>query len=228
MSPDRLLTAFHREVILKRPDEFKIACLKDIRRLFEQSGNSVPFYAGFGNRPTDVLSYFSVGIPSSRIFIINSSGEVHLQNLGTVYQSSYSEMDKLAEHFFPPLGSNCSKMLSSRGSYAALLHDQWSDLHYWWNVPLLVDESVETNSLPSPTSIDQRLTNGSKSPQKNKQNGLSINTTMLSLVDSPFIDQPLVSSSISHSSLLALNQEILEPKQESDAECDAAEDHPYF
>jgi phosphatidate phosphatase LPIN len=49
MSPDRLLTAFRREVIIGRPEEFKIACLRDILRLF---GPSNPYYAGFGNRIT--------------------------------------------------------------------------------------------------------------------------------------------------------------------------------
>ena len=34
MSPDRLLTAIHREVIMRKPEEFKMACLKDIQRLF--------------------------------------------------------------------------------------------------------------------------------------------------------------------------------------------------
>jgi phosphatidate phosphatase LPIN len=49
MSPDRLITALKREVIDRRPEEFKIACLKDIRHLF---GDRNPFYAGFGNRVT--------------------------------------------------------------------------------------------------------------------------------------------------------------------------------
>jgi phosphatidate phosphatase LPIN len=48
MSPDRLLRAFTREVIYRRPEEFKMACLKDIKNLFPFS----PFYAGFGNRIT--------------------------------------------------------------------------------------------------------------------------------------------------------------------------------
>lgn len=49
MSPDRLLTSVHREMILRRPEEFKIACLKDLKGLFP---DHQPFYAGFGNRPT--------------------------------------------------------------------------------------------------------------------------------------------------------------------------------
>jgi phosphatidate phosphatase PAH1 len=40
---------------VRRPHEFKIACLQDIRALFPQEWN--PFYAGFGNRDTDEVSY---------------------------------------------------------------------------------------------------------------------------------------------------------------------------
>ena len=43
--------------------------LQEIRRLFPSDHN--PFYAGFGNRNTDVLSYMKMGIPKGKIFIIN-------------------------------------------------------------------------------------------------------------------------------------------------------------
>jgi hypothetical protein len=44
-----------REIWVRRPHEFKIACLQDIRALFPPEWN--PFYAGFGNRDTDEVSY---------------------------------------------------------------------------------------------------------------------------------------------------------------------------
>lgn len=47
ISPDTLMTAFYREVIAKKPEDFKIECLKNIASLFP---NKNPFYAGFGNR----------------------------------------------------------------------------------------------------------------------------------------------------------------------------------
>ena len=49
LSPDRLYAAFRREIILRRPEIFKMACLKDIKRVFK---NRNPFFAGFGNRNT--------------------------------------------------------------------------------------------------------------------------------------------------------------------------------
>lgn len=48
----------HREMILRRPHEFKIATLSEIRALFPPEWN--PFYAGFGNRDTDEISYKAV------------------------------------------------------------------------------------------------------------------------------------------------------------------------
>jgi phosphatidate phosphatase PAH1 len=38
---------FFREVIAKKPEDFKIECLKNIASLFPGKN---PFYAGFGNR----------------------------------------------------------------------------------------------------------------------------------------------------------------------------------
>ena len=46
LSPTSLISAFHREVIERKPEEFKISCLKDIQALFPSN----PFYAGFGNK----------------------------------------------------------------------------------------------------------------------------------------------------------------------------------
>ncbi|KAF9173406.1 hypothetical protein BGX21_010361 [Mortierella sp. AD011] len=97
MSPDRLMTAFHREVILRKPEEFKMACLRDIKRLF---GDRNPFYAGFGNRITDALSYRSVGVASSHIFSIDPSGEVKLELLST-FKSSYLALNDLVHEIFP-------------------------------------------------------------------------------------------------------------------------------
>jgi len=48
LNPTSLITAFHREVIEKKPEEFKISCLRDIAALFSNDGK--PFYAGYGNR----------------------------------------------------------------------------------------------------------------------------------------------------------------------------------
>ena len=48
LNPTSLIQAFHREVIEKKPEEFKISCLRDIKALFPGERN--PFYAGYGNK----------------------------------------------------------------------------------------------------------------------------------------------------------------------------------
>lgn len=76
-------------MILRQPEVFKMACLRDIQRLFGPIHRN-PFYAGFGNRITDALSYRSVNVPSGRIFTIDSSGEVKMELLELAgYKSSY-------------------------------------------------------------------------------------------------------------------------------------------
>lgn len=48
---------------------FKYFILQDIKALFPSESN--PFYAGFGNRITDEISYLKVGIPKGKVFTIN-------------------------------------------------------------------------------------------------------------------------------------------------------------
>lgn len=54
LNPTSLISAFHREVIERKPEQFKIACLSDIKALFPEN----PFYAGYGNRIN--VSYYLV------------------------------------------------------------------------------------------------------------------------------------------------------------------------
>lgn len=64
--------------------------VKDIRVLFPRDWN--PFYAGFGNRGTDVLSYERVGVPRNRIFTINSKGQIIRGSLGSIQTSTWSTL----------------------------------------------------------------------------------------------------------------------------------------
>eukprot|EP01080_Neovahlkampfia_damariscottae_P005199 gene5199-8805_t len=57
MAPNSASIALIREVIIKSPESYKIEILKHIQYLFTKE---TPFYSGFGNRQTDVLSYKSV------------------------------------------------------------------------------------------------------------------------------------------------------------------------
>ncbi|KAL8731927.1 MAG: hypothetical protein Q9166_003059 [cf. Caloplaca sp. 2 TL-2023] len=134
MSPDRTMTALRRELYLRKPEVFKMACLRDILNLFDQKRS--PFYAGFGNRLTDALSYRSVNIPSTRIFTINSNAEVSLDLLTlNKYKNSYVTMRELVDHFFPPVG-----LLVTGGG------EEFTDFNYWRDVPLDVDEFSDSES----------------------------------------------------------------------------------
>lgn len=112
LSPDRLLHALNREVILKNPHIFKIGCLKEVQKLFSNDHN--PIYAGFGNQLTDFRSYKEIGIPSSRIFTINSLGEISF--VGNLNKLSYGRIDELVEQIFPPPNKTDEK---------------WNDFQYW-------------------------------------------------------------------------------------------------
>jgi hypothetical protein len=85
--------SFNREVIQRRPEEFKIAALRDVRSLFPDKAK--PFYAGFGNRQTDVISYRAVGVPKGRIFTINPAGEII--NVNATYKKTYSKLNDMVQ-----------------------------------------------------------------------------------------------------------------------------------
>ncbi|TKX24375.1 hypothetical protein C1H76_3481 [Elsinoe australis] len=162
-SPDRMMAALRREVYLRKPEVFKMACLRDIMALFlgasghktmfvdpgspgeaghniptngpggsskndnaDTARKGIPFYAGFGNRLTDAISYRSVNIPSTRIFTINSSSEVSL-DLSTLskYRTGYTTMRDIVDHYFPPTG-----LLVKGGG------EEFTDFTYWRDKPL--------------------------------------------------------------------------------------------
>lgn len=138
---------------MRKPEMFKMACLRDIRRLFGSKARN-PFYAGFGNRITDALSYRSVDVPSSRIFTIDSSGEVKMEllelagykssyvhlcyhcgdRLLIVYISRYIHMADLVDQMFPPIHKK----------WAA----EYTDFNYW--KPPVQDFTLPDLSPPSP------------------------------------------------------------------------------
>ena len=98
MSPDRLMRSFNREVILRKPQVFKIACLKNIVRLFPKE--HPPFYCGFGNRDSDAVSYRDVGVPLGKIFIINPDSDIHHFE-SQQYKKSYPMLAGMIDEMFP-------------------------------------------------------------------------------------------------------------------------------
>ncbi|KAM3604793.1 uncharacterized protein V6R79_016236 [Siganus canaliculatus] len=119
LSPSSLFSAFHREVIEKKPEIFKIECLTDIKNLFQY--NKQPFYAAFGNRTNDVFAYKEVGVPVCRIFTVNPKGEL-IQEQTKGNKSSYGRLSELVEHVFP---------LLSKEQNEAFLMPEYSSFCYW-------------------------------------------------------------------------------------------------
>ncbi|RXM37058.1 Myomesin-1 [Acipenser ruthenus] len=127
LSPSSLFSAFHREVIEKKPEKFKIECLTDIKNLFQL--NKHPFYAAFGNRPNDVFAYKQVGVPVCRIFTVNPKGEL-IQEQTKGNKSSYSRLSVLVEHVFPLLNKEQS---------SAFAFPEFSSFCYWREPILEID-----------------------------------------------------------------------------------------
>ncbi|KAL2756594.1 hypothetical protein ACRALDRAFT_2102297 [Sodiomyces alcalophilus JCM 7366] len=128
LSPDRTMAALRREVYLRKPHVFKMATLRDIRSLY--GPDHTPFYAGYGNRLTDQISYRTVDVPRNRIFTINSNAEVCLDVLSlNRLKMSYMNINEVVDHFFPPVS-----MLVRGGA------EEFTDFKYWRDEPLELDE----------------------------------------------------------------------------------------
>ncbi|XP_061602672.1 phosphatidate phosphatase LPIN1 isoform X2 [Cololabis saira] len=115
LSPSSLFSALHREVIEKKPEKFKVECLTDIKNLFYP--NTQPFYAAFGNRPTDVYSYKEVGVPLNRIFTVNPKGEL-VQEHAKTNISSYVRLGEVVDHVFPLKVRSCSSDFPCSDTYS--------------------------------------------------------------------------------------------------------------
>ncbi|XP_044273880.1 phosphatidate phosphatase LPIN1 isoform X1 [Varanus komodoensis] len=120
LSPSSLFSAFHREVIEKKPEKFKVQCLTDIKNLFHP--NTEPFYAAFGNRPADVYSYKQVGVSLNRIFTVNPKGEL-IQEHAKTNISSYVRLCEVVDHVFP--------LLKRRHSSDFPCSDTYSQFTFW-------------------------------------------------------------------------------------------------
>ncbi|KAF5027761.1 hypothetical protein F66182_139 [Fusarium sp. NRRL 66182] len=134
LSPDRTMAALRREVYLRKPHIFKMATLRDIRNLY--GPDRTPFYAGYGNRLTDQISYRTVDVPRNRIFTINSNSEVSLDLLSlNKLKMSYVNINEVVDHYFPPV----STLVKGGG-------EEYTDFTYWRDDPLAMAEFSASES----------------------------------------------------------------------------------
>ncbi|KAK7754941.1 lipin Ned1 [Diatrype stigma] len=128
LSPDRTMAALRREIYLRKPHVFKMATLRDIRSLYGMDSRC--FYAGFGNRLTDQISYRTVDIPRNRIFTINSNAEVSLDLLSlNKLKLTYINISEVVDHYFPPVGT----LIKGGG-------EEYTDFTYWRDTPLELED----------------------------------------------------------------------------------------
>lgn len=148
LSPDRTMAALRREVYLRKPHIFKMATLRDIRNLYGPDRH--PFYAGYGNRLTDQISYRTVDVPRNRIFTINSNSEVSLDLLTlNKLKMSYVNINEVVDHYFPPV----STLVKGGG-------EEYTDFTYWRDDPLAMadfsasesDDDDDDDGVGGPTS----------------------------------------------------------------------------
>lgn len=118
LSPDGLFAALYREIIIKRPEDFKIACLTDIKKVF---GDTNPYVAGFGNRITDVITYKTLEIPNTRIFTVNPKGELNGEFSNSL-SKTYSSMNDFIDKIFP----------YNFKDRTPFVNHAYSDIN-WWN-----------------------------------------------------------------------------------------------
>jgi len=148
-APNKTSSSLVREVIIKRPDVFKVSILDCIKSVFP--GN--PYVAGWGNRPTDDLSYAKVGVNIDRIFRVNKKGNVSIESCKKFFNSHAHFEEMMEKHnWFPHvtelMSGLCSpvaevhEILKTRSSVRELVLDA---------IPLEISEQKEINTGPADT-----------------------------------------------------------------------------
>ncbi|KAI3387689.1 hypothetical protein SNEBB_001141 [Seison nebaliae] len=137
MSPASLIRAFHQEVIERKPEAFKISCLQDIKQLFPIECK--PFFAGYGNKLSDVCSYKAVGVPESRIYTINHNGQIFQDN--HIVTLSYGKLIEHVEHLFPPLKVSNIGMKSLPFAFS----ENYSQFTFWRMSTDMLNEENDSN-----------------------------------------------------------------------------------
>lgn len=128
MNDSGYIDSIKTELIDKVPQEFKIECLLNILKLFPE--DIEPFYAGFGNKPSDKLAYEKVGVNPAKIYIINEKGQIS-RNSNTKCKTNFLLIDEQIDELFPYTNDN---------AYNSLFYNDNVIYRYTPNVSTLIDE----------------------------------------------------------------------------------------
>jgi len=100
LSPTNFITGFITEVVTGRPDEMKTSLISSLWEIFkekEESKITETIVAAYGNKDTDVKAYTNCGLPTERIYIVNTYGELKNEGSGSVssYQQQAADIDSI-------------------------------------------------------------------------------------------------------------------------------------
>ena len=127
MSPDGFFISLKKEVIDRTPQEFKIECLTHVLNLFP---GTQPFYAGVGNKQSDVYAYETVGVPKDKIFIINEKGEVRTP-ANKFHLTTFKQIHEEIDLMFPDVKGN-NTYFYDVDYYKPKLNDKEVDVDEWF------------------------------------------------------------------------------------------------
>ena len=128
MNESGYVDAIKTEIIDKVPQEFKIECLSNILKLFPSDVE--PYYAGFGNKPSDKIAYEKIGIDEGKIYIINEKGEIS-KNFKTKCKTNFLLMDEQIDILFPFVNDN---------GYNSIFYSENIINNYQPNIEKLIDK----------------------------------------------------------------------------------------
>ena len=111
-SPSTTRAALYREVIQKRPQDFKIPTLAMIVRAFNDSDSDsdsvCPFVGGFGNRVTDAETYGYFGVGKEKVFLIGclnkkkgKKDKENVKEMIATYINDYNDIFEKINDIFP-------------------------------------------------------------------------------------------------------------------------------
>jgi len=131
LSPDSLFQSVQGQRLTQL---FKLSALRGVNNLFPDT--QCPYHAGFGTSSGDTRAYRKAGIPSGRIFQVDSDG--HLCSQNKTFDKTYENILSLVDEIFPPLVDE--KLSKSSG------RDDFADVNFW-KIPVpLIDSSSDEES----------------------------------------------------------------------------------
>ena len=119
LNPAGVMGALIQEVVIKKPDEFKIGALQTVKDLFSSFLRKNVFVAGFGNKLTDVVAYNALEIPKNRIYTINTHGQI-VSEYSKSLIGTYSTINDFVDTIFPSITNKNEQSIF-----------KFNDFNYW-------------------------------------------------------------------------------------------------